>query len=567
MTSSRFFNPRPVLAVVLAVGVLFTLLAVVSAHRTSRADAEDWLSEQAMVVRDGAIQTVAEVIEDLEAVAAFMETAPNLTERSFGEFVSRIDGSVGQIGVAYLTVVQQAEVEEFLAERRAVEGTYRITRLDDSGELIPLDLRQPTATYYPVTYFAPGSVLELALQSSDTPDDATVLAKGVDAGSTPAWRQGIVSTVDRDAGRTSDFLEIAYTNFRIPKVFFVTVPVHGPDGSVVGLVAAPMLEVLLSLSSAISDEIEWSLESVGTPTTLAVGELSWTGPVELPGVRWELTVIPTEERAAELQQSPVVQIALLGLVTTVLAAAVVYMAMQRRAARWRLESLQRLSEDKDRFLAAVSHEIRTPLTAVHGLAHELAERPEDFSLDEASSLLELVVEQADEVAAIVEDLLVAARTDIGKVSIYPGEVKLEDEVADVLNSTSIPANTSGTAVNAWADPRRTRQIIRNLLTNAQRYGGAAVEVRFESTSDLTTVTVADDGEPISEEQQERIFDPYTSAHEGSPQVGSVGLGLFISRKLARVMGGDLIYRHVGGQSCFTLSLPRADRAAEIRAVG
>ena len=567
MTSSRFFNPRPVLMVVVAVGVLFTSLAAINAHRGARSDADAWLEEQAEVVRDGAIQTVAEVIEDLEAVAAFMETAPDSSERPFREFVQRIDGSVRQIGIAYLTVVEQPDVEQFLAERRAVEGTFEITRLDDAGEVIPRDTTDPDDTYYPVTYFSAGSVLQLALRESDTPDDAEVIAKGLDGGSTPAWRDGIVSTVERDAGRTSDFLELSYTNVTIPKVFFVTVPVHGPDESVVGLVAAPMLEVLLSLSSAVSDEIEWSIESVGTPTALEVGELSWTGPVELPGVRWELTVIPTEEAAAELLQTPVVPIALLGLITTLLVAAVVYMAMQRRASRWRLESLQRLSEDKDRFLAAVSHEIRTPLTAVHGLAHELAERPGDFSMDEASSLLELVVEQADEVAAIVEDLLVAARTDIGKVSIYPGEVELGREAEDVLNSTSISANLLGTAVNAWADPRRTRQIIRNLLTNAQRYGGAAVEVRFESSSELSMVTVADDGEPISEEQQERIFDPYTSAHEGSPQVGSVGLGLFISRKLARVMGGDLTYRHDGRQSCFTLSLPRADRAADIRVAG
>ena len=70
--------------------------------------------------------------------------------------------------------------------------------------------------------------------------------------------------------------------------------------------------------------------------------------------------------------------------------------------------------------------------------------------------------------------------------------------------------------------------------------------------------MADDGPAISESHQERIFDPYTSAHENNKQVGSVGLGLFISRKLARVMGGELEYAHDGNFSCFTLRLPRAE---------
>lgn len=277
-----------------------------------------------------------------------------------------------------------------------------------------------------------------------------------------------------------------------------------------------------------------------------------------------MTVGPTDAKKAVLLETPTPLIVSTGLVLTALMAALVHLAMERRAGRRRLESLQKLSEDKDRFLAAVSHEIRTPLTTVHGLTHELAERPDDFSAEEAASLLELVVEQADEVAAIVEDLLVAARTDIGKVSIYPADIDLGTEMEEVLAGTSSEAQMAGQPGRAWADGRRVRQILRNLLTNAGRYGGTRLEVRFAGDASWSTVTVADDGPVISESHQERIFDPYTSAHENNKQVGSVGLGLFISRKLARVMGGELEYTHDGEFSCFTLRLPRVE-TAELRA--
>ena len=100
-----------------------------------------------------------------------------------------------------------------------------------------------------------------------------------------------------------------------------------------------------------------------------------------------------------------------------------------------------------------------------------------------------------------------------------------------------------------------RQILRNLLTNAERYGGEEVEIRLSAVNSQCRIIIADDGPPISPDRQQAIFDPYVSAHEGGQQLGSIGLGLFISRKLALLMGGDLAYRHDGEHGMFELSLP------------
>ncbi len=113
----------------------------------------------------------------------------------------------------------------------------------------------------------------------------------------------------------------------------------------------------------------------------------------------------------------------------------------------------------------------------------------------------------------------------------------------------------GDEVAAWADPARARQIIRNLLTNAVRYGGESIRVRSARHNGKVLVSVMDDGPGIPEEQREAIFEPYHRAHRLGTQPESVGLGLTVSRQLARLMAGDLTYRFDGDRSIFELVLP------------
>jgi signal transduction histidine kinase len=91
-----------------------------------------------------------------------------------------------------------------------------------------------------------------------------------------------------------------------------------------------------------------------------------------------------------------------------------------------------------------------------------------------------------------------------------------------------------------------------------RYGGDHINVELGSHSDtLASLAVKDDGGPIPPEDRERIFEPYQRAHNQLGRPGSIGLGLAVSRRLARLMGGDLNYRHQNGYSIFELSLPVA----------
>ena len=104
-----------------------------------------------------------------------------------------------------------------------------------------------------------------------------------------------------------------------------------------------------------------------------------------------------------------------------------------------------------------------------------------------------------------------------------------------------------------------RQIIRNLVTNAVRYGGPTIRMSFESDGDQVAMHVEDDGAPVPEPLRDAIFEPYRQAHDDPRAVpSSIGLGLAVSRQLAELMGGSLDYSRGGAWNRFSLRLPAVD---------
>lgn len=225
------------------------------------------------------------------------------------------------------------------------------------------------------------------------------------------------------------------------------------------------------------------------------------------------------------------------------------------------QHLEDLVKSKDRFVASVSHELRTPLAAVLGFAEELRVNASSFKADELAGMLELIADQSKEMADMVEDLLVSARADLGTVSIHPQDVYLRAQAETVLAGLSFfdgkVVEVIGGRGKVWADPSRTRQIIRNLITNAIRYGGRHVTIEAMEAAEHTTLTVIDDGSGLDPVYWETIFEPYERAHDIPTQPSSIGLGLTVARQLARMMGGDLVYHADPDGSVFTLTLPAA----------
>ena len=213
---------------------------------------------------------------------------------------------------------------------------------------------------------------------------------------------------------------------------------------------------------------------------------------------------------------------------------------------------------KDEFLATVSHELRNPIAVVLGLGEELAKNYDSFSDEDRRDMAQLIARQADDASWLIEDLLVAYRDDVSRVPILLQDfdaVKASERVLEVVDYP-IDLEVRGQEVLVRADPRRTRQIVRNLVSNALRYGGETVVMKIEPVGDRVELRVCDDGDSIDAIEIDRIFKPFETARTVRHPT-SVGLGLPVARKLARLMEGDLTYRHVDGMSCFVLSLPAA----------
>jgi two-component system OmpR family sensor kinase len=115
----------------------------------------------------------------------------------------------------------------------------------------------------------------------------------------------------------------------------------------------------------------------------------------------------------------------------------------------------------------------------------------------------------------------------------------------------------GAAAVAWADRNRAHQIIRNLLLNASRYGGPRITAVAGTRAHPPTafLQIADDGPGVPERLQASLFEPYQHGPAEAGLTEPIGLGLYVSRTLARLMGGDLAYRRENGSTTFELTLP------------
>jgi signal transduction histidine kinase len=224
---------------------------------------------------------------------------------------------------------------------------------------------------------------------------------------------------------------------------------------------------------------------------------------------------------------------------------------------------RRAVELKNEFVSMVSHELRTPLTGIAGFTDTLNDNWKTLPEREVDEFLTIMTRETDHLANLVEDILVIPRLEAGQLRLYPEPLDLAVETHMVASmifldasaySVTIPAN-----VRVYADQTRLRQILRNLLENAQKYGGDQVLVEGELQGPGTyRLSVSDNGKGVAAEDQERIFGHFEQLSTGDGRLEQgVGLGLPIARKLTRAMGGDLWYEDrfpVGSRFCFTITL-------------
>lgn len=542
----------PIAVAIIIAGVVLTIGLAVTIRNENRQAATLWLDERAELIEQATTNTVERTFSDLKAVAAFLASSETMTQERFARFVEQMDMNPGVIGIGYLSIVEGDAIAAFLAEAREDIPDLQLLSFDGLGGIAPNTIPRPI--YYPLRYVYGGPFLDVVI--AETPIESQRDALGFDLATEPLWLPAFESALAQTTPSVSDLLAVGGV-FQ-EQAFGVAHPIVNDRDEIEGVLVAPGLEILLTsdLGISITSKVTWQIDN-GIPDNAHSAWPLWQRDLNLDGSTWGLTVAPTQEALSDLTPKTHWFVVAIGLGLTALLASTALQVRLRRRERAEMNQLQQVAADKDRFLATVSHELRTPLTVVVGLSHELAERGTTFADAERSDLLEMIGEHSEEAASIVEDLLVAARSDIDKLAIHSDTVNLADEVELALSASPLEtAQLVGDFGTAYADPQRVRQILRNLMTNAARYGGPNVEIRFSATPQHSVVTMADDGDPISDTHRRQIFDPYTSAHENGDHLGSIGLGLYISLKLARLMGGDLHYEHNGTHSLFSLRLPR-----------
>lgn len=226
-----------------------------------------------------------------------------------------------------------------------------------------------------------------------------------------------------------------------------------------------------------------------------------------------------------------------------------------------LEMKEHLVESKDQLIASVSHEIRTPLSSIVGFA-ELLRDSADLTSSEREEMIQVLVQQSGDLTNIVDDLLVAAKAASGQLEITAVAVDLRAQAAQAVESLDPESRERvelpDGALRCVGDPARVRQIIRNLISNAFKYGGPRIIIECEAHSEIGALRIRDDGAGVPDDDRERIFGAYQRADTSAGRTHSLGLGLHISRTLAQRMGGDLTYRYEDDMSTFELTLPLAE---------
>jgi adenylate cyclase len=226
---------------------------------------------------------------------------------------------------------------------------------------------------------------------------------------------------------------------------------------------------------------------------------------------------------------------------------------------------------KSQFLANMSHELRTPLNAVIGIAEMLQEDAADDGLDEFAEPLERINRAGKHLLNLINEILDLSKIEAGRVELEGHDIKvpaLVDEVASMVqslvaqNGNTLTVDCGDDTGTIHADPTRVRQIVFNLLSNACKFtenGAVNLTVRREAgeAGEILSFEVSDTGIGISDAQMDRLFQEFSQADASTTRkYGGSGLGLVISQRLCRVMGGDItVESELGKGTTFTASIP------------
>lgn len=232
--------------------------------------------------------------------------------------------------------------------------------------------------------------------------------------------------------------------------------------------------------------------------------------------------------------------------------------------------LEHANRTKDEFLANMSHELRTPLNSIIGLSESLLEQRRGPLNDNQQKSLEMIEASGGHLLELINDILDLSKIEAGMFDFYPQPISLDEFCRSCLAFVKTQAFKKSITVTyiqepfvskIFADPRRLKQILVNLLINAVKFtpesGHVILRVNADIEQDLIQFSVIDNGIGIALEDMKRLFQPFVQVDSSlTRQYEGTGLGLTLVQKLTDLHGGSVqVESKVGKGSSFTINLP------------
>ncbi len=228
---------------------------------------------------------------------------------------------------------------------------------------------------------------------------------------------------------------------------------------------------------------------------------------------------------------------------------------------------ERANQAKSEFLAKMSHELRTPLNAVIGYSAILLEDAEVSEREQQCMDLRKIQEAGEHLLSLINDLLDLSKLDAGKMDLYIETIDLPSLIADVAagcqakiaaNANTLHIECQGDLPGMQTDSTKLAQALSNLLGNAAKFTrNGSIELSAKGDGHWVEIAVRDNGIGIDRRRVATLFENFDEDESATTsKYGGTGLGLPLSRKLALLMGGDLLVEsELGHGSCFTVRLP------------
>ena len=230
----------------------------------------------------------------------------------------------------------------------------------------------------------------------------------------------------------------------------------------------------------------------------------------------------------------------------------------------RIRSLKKLNRLRSVFLASISHELRTPLTSIIGFTRMILQGRIGEINEEQEKQLNIIMNSANHLQELINDIIDLSRIEADKLDIRKERFDLIEEFMKLREIFLVAAENKGLDIYMDVpenlpivnDKKRINQILVNLIGNAIKFTDKGrISVKIQESNTIVKISVEDTGPGIKEEDLKKLFKPFRRIIDPGKKVEGTGLGLYFSKKLAILLGGDIhVTSEFGKGSTFTLVL-------------